>query len=134
MNMRETWIAWNPTNLPMCHAYSAVIHQDDLGFHIVIDCDIGKVEILFPGLVPTYTYSVEGIRMATWAPMQVENNDEKFFTKWFIFKIEDSSYINWALQESCGFYTADELSHYRIVTSYEVIDILSIGDPQFYRK
>ena len=128
----EQWTVWNPTDLSACWAYSADVHLDEQGFHVVADCDIGKVEILFPCLVPTYTYSDEGIRMATWGPMQLEHGKE-IFRKWFIFKIENSSYIRWALQESCGFYSEEALSHYRIVTSDEVIDILSIGEPQFLR-
>ena len=131
MESNEEWSAWNPTGLSRCHAYSASIHLNDLGFHVIVECDIGRIEILFCGLVPSYTYSVEGIRMATWAPIQEKNNDKKFFTKWFVFKIENSKYKKWAIQESCGFYTEKELSHFRIVTGYEVIDILSLGEPQF---
>ena len=131
MENKEKWIIYNPTKLTVCNVYSGEVCQDDDGFHVMLKCDIGKVEILFRGLVPTYTYSVEGLRMDTWAPIQEKNNDKMYFRKWFIFKIEYSNYIQWALKESCGFYSERELSHYRIVTNYEIIDILSLGEPLF---
>ena len=43
--------------------------------------------------------------------------------------MENSKLSKWAEEESCGFYVSEQLTHYCIVTSEEIIDILSSFEP-----
>lgn len=60
--------------------------------------------------------------------------DRFFFRKWFLYKIENSDYLGWALKEACGYYTEKELTHYCIVTEHEVVDILAMCEPEMECK
>ena len=125
----EKWILWNPLNIPNCQAFSVEITQEDSGTNFLVECENQFISLLFEGFIPIYVYSDEGIRMATYMPVQDKNNDKYYFTKWFLYKIEDSDFMKWAIQESCGFYEKNELQHFCIVTSTEVVDILSFVEP-----
>jgi hypothetical protein len=67
--------------------------------------------------------------MRTWGEIQLKNSDKYFFRNWFLFQVENSKLSRWAAEESCGFYEEEELKHFCIVTSEELIDILASFDP-----
>lgn len=71
--------------------------------------------------------------MKTWGNVQVKYNDRFIFRKSFFFEIKKSELIKWCVEESCGFYDADGLRRYCIVTSEEMIDIISTFDPIIQR-
>ena len=47
----------------------------------------------------------------------------------FFFEVKNSELIKWCVQESCEFYENNQLKHYCIVTSEEMIDIVSTFEP-----
>lgn len=125
----ENWIPWNPLNILGCQAFSVEIKQTDCGTDFWVKCENQTVSLLFEGNVPMYVYSDEGIRMASYAPVQEKNNDKYYFRKWFLYKIENSDFIKWSIQESCGLCEIYGLQHFCIVTQNEVVDILSSVEP-----
>lgn len=125
----ENWILWNPSNIKSCQAYSVEIAQDDRGTEFMVECENIFVSLLFEGYVPIYVYSDEGIRMATYTPVQEKNNDKYYFRKWFLYKIENSDFYKWAMRESYGMYEEYGYQHFCIVTADEVVDILSVVEP-----
>lgn len=134
MNNIEIINKYNPFDISECRAFSSEISIDKEGLHVILDCDIGKIELCFSGNVPAYLYSVEGIRVSSWAKVQEDTNDKYYFRKWFLYKIDNSDFLKWAIKESCGFYSEKELTHYRIVTGTDVIDILSSCMPKLIHK
>lgn len=125
----ENWILWNPLNIPDCQAFSVEINHENSGTVFLTECENQFIRVMFEGGVPLYTYSDEGMRMATYAPVQIKNNDKYYFTKWFLYKIENSDFIKWAVKESCGLYEKHKLQHFCIVTANEVVDIISFVSP-----
>lgn len=126
----ENWIVWNPTNVELGKAYAveAVHCEDQIKF--IIDCEENKIEITYDGFIPVYTYSLEGIRTATWGSVQEQHNDKYFFKKWFLYKVENSRFLKWALEESCGYYSEKEIVHYCIVTQQSLMDIVATSEPK----
>lgn len=125
----ENWICWNPLNIPDCRAFSVDISQDENGTEFAVECEDMSVSLLFEGYVPAYVYSDESIRMATYTPVQEKNNDRYYFRKWFLYKIENSDFMKWAMEESYGLYENYGYQHFCIVTADEVVDILSTVEP-----
>ena len=67
--------------------------------------------------------------MAAYMLVQEKNNDRAYLGKWFLYKIENSDFMKWAVKESCGFYSEEDLLHFCIVTENDIVDILSLGEP-----
>ena len=127
--MQENWIKWNPANIPEGEFIVTDYVQNKDGTKIILTDENNTVEVLFDGITPIIRYSVEGIRMRTWGEVQRKYNDKFFFRNWFLYKIINSELSKWAEEESCGFYVSNQLIHYCIVTSEEIIDILSSFEP-----
>lgn len=134
INMQENWIQWKPTNIPEGEFIVTDYIQNKDGTKFVLDDGNIIVEILFDGITPIVRSSVEGIRMRTWGEVQQKYNDKFFFRNWFLYKVENSKLSKWAEEESCGFYVSEQLTHYCIVTSEEIIDILSTFEPAIFVK
>ncbi len=132
--MQENWLKWNPTNIPEGEFIVTDYIQNKDGTKFILDDENSAVEILFDGITPIVRSSVEGIRMRTWGEVQQKYDDKFFFRKWFLYKVENSKLSKWAEEESCGFYVSDQLTHYCIVTSEEIIDILSPFEPTIIVK
>lgn len=127
--MQENWIKWNPANVPEGEFIVTDYIQNKDGTKFILDDENNIVVILFDGITPIIRSSVEGIRMRTWGEVQQKYNDKFFFRNWFLYKVENSKLSKWAEEESCGFYVSDQLTHYCVVTSEEIIDILSSFEP-----
>lgn len=87
------------------------------------------VEIIFDGFPVLVRSAAEGLRMRTWGNVQQKYNDKFIFRKSFLFEVRKSTLVKWCVQESCGFYEESQLKHYCIVTSEEIIDIISTFEP-----
>lgn len=84
MSKDEKWTAWNPTNIAGDPAYYVEIFQEEETTRFTLDCEHKIIDVLFYGFVPIYLYSVEEIRMATWASIQEKEHDRFYFQKWFL--------------------------------------------------
>lgn len=132
MHDNENWIVWNPKNIntkKVSGAYDVETLTDENARKFIVYCENHTVDVYFHCHVPIYLYSDEGIRMASYMPVQEKHHDKAYFNKWFLHKVENSDFIQWAVKESCGFYSEEELLHFCIVTSNDVVDILSSGEP-----
>lgn len=134
INMQENWIKWNPAKIPEGEFIVIDYIQNKDGTKFVLDDGNSIVEILFDGITPIVRSSVEGIRMRTWGEVQQKYDNKFFFRNWFLYKVENSKLSKWAEEESCGFYVSKQLTHYCIVTSEEIIDILSTFEPTIFVK
>ncbi|MCL2336952.1 MAG: hypothetical protein FWC60_05990 [Firmicutes bacterium] len=128
-DVQEDWIKWNPFNMPEGSYIVTSFSQDENGVKITLDDENNVVELFFDGVPSIIRISVEGIRMRTWGEVQQKYCNKGFFRNWFLFKVENSKLSKWAVEESCGFYEIKQLTHYCIVTSEELIDILATFEP-----
>lgn len=131
LHRNEEWVKFDPQNITgtFYACYTEITKEEDAMKFTVI-CEKHIIEILFYGLTPIYMWSDEGMRMATYMPIQEEKHDKKYFQKWFLYKVYNSDFMSWALKESCGFYQENELLHFCIITENDVVDILSTTEPE----
>lgn len=130
LHENEKWILWNPLNIESCRAFSVEIKQEENGTVFKVECENQFVNLIFDGFIPIYVYSDEGIRMATYMPVQEKNNDRYYFKKWFLYKIENSDFLKWAMAECYNLHENRGYEHFCIVTENEVVDILSSFEPK----
>jgi hypothetical protein len=130
IHQNENWILWNPDRIESSEAFSTQITQDKNGTRFTVECMHQFIDLIFDGFVPIYLYSYEGIRPASYVPVQQKNNDKYYFKKWFLYKIENSDFLNWAAMESYNLYQNYDLQHFCIVTEDDVVDILSSVEPK----
>lgn len=126
----EEWLRIAKNNIPEGEFIVTSFIQDINGTKIILIDDRYMVEIFFDGIPVFSRNTVEGIRMKTWGNVQLKYNDKLFFRKSFFFEVKKSDLVKWCVEESCGFYEEHELTHYSIVTSEEMIDIVSTFEPR----
>ena len=135
MHENQTWIVYNPQNIEgISGAYDVEILREEDSLKFTVYCENKTVDVYFRCNVPMYLYSDEGMRMAAYIPLQEKNNDKHYFNKWFLYKVENSDFIRWAAKESCGFCFEEKLFHFCIITDNDVVDILSMGEPEIIIK
>ena len=132
LNVKENWIKLNPLNLPDGDYCVIKFLQNVDGTEITLSDESNNVTVLFDGVTPLVRTSIEGIRMRTWGEVQQKYGNKYFFKDWFLYKVENSKLAEWAEEESCGFYKADKLLHFCIVTGEDIIDILSTFEPDIF--
>lgn len=130
IHKNEEWILYNPLNMKHCQAFSVEITQQE-NTVFSIECENCAVNLVFDCFVPVFLYSYEGIRMATYTPVQEKYNDKYYFRKWFIYEIKNSGFLKWAMAECGGLYQNYNMRHFCIVTADDVVDILACGEPDF---
>ena len=125
----EEWINIEEYGIPEGEFIVTTFAQDCEGVKIILKDERYVIKIFFDGIPVLLRNTVEGIRMRTWGEAQLKYHNPYFFRKKFFFEIEHSQLIKWCVEESCGFYEGSELKHYCIVTSEEMIDIVSTFKP-----
>lgn len=128
MNECEKWIPVEsiPARL---HKESLMDDGDSLRI-IVSDATEGqKYSFLFDGLLLSYRNSDEGSRLR-----MLEHLDRYYahleYGNWTLFKMKNSSYLEWFAQESLERYEGmGEVEHYVFLTSNDVIEVLSADPP-----
>ena len=70
-----------------------------------------------------YRKSEEGYLFEIWASSEYSENPGKTF-----YKVEDSDYLEWMHNKSCGIYKDQSITHFAIYTDDDCLDILSLTD------
>ncbi|MGG3453571.1 hypothetical protein [Paenibacillus rhizolycopersici] len=125
VDMQEEWIRLEQGVIPEGQFIVESLIQDSDGTKVILDDEKNVVEIFFDGIPTLIRSTTEGIRMRTWSEVQLKYQNKFFFQKWFFYQVKNSKLSKWAIEESCDFYEEEQLNHYCIVTSEEVIDILA---------
>ena len=129
VNMQEEWVKLKQYNIPEGQFIVNNFTQDLEGTKIVLDDEKNTVEVFFDGIPVLVRSAVANIRMRTWSEVQLKYHDKSMFRNTFFFEVKNSKLVQWSNEEGCGFYEENQLRHYCIVTSEEVIDVLATFDP-----
>lgn len=129
MDFPEEWIKLVKEVIPEGEYIVTNFVQDSNCVKISLTEGEHIVEIIFDGVPVLVQSTVEGLRMRTWGNVQLKYNNKFIFRKSFLFEVKKSALVKWCIRESCGFYEESQLKHYCIVTSEEMIDIISTFEP-----
>lgn len=129
IDFSEEWIKLINEGVPESEYIIINFIQDSNGVKISLNGGDHIVEIVFDGIPVLIRSAVEGLRMRTWGDVQLKYNNKFIFRKAFLFEVKKSALVKWCIQESCGFYEESQLRHYCIVTSEEMIDVISTFEP-----
>ncbi len=129
VNMQEEWVKLKQYNIPEGQFIVNNFTQDLEGTKIVLGDEKNTVEVFFDGIPVLVRSAVANIRMRTWSEVQLKYRDKSMFRNTFFFEVKNSKLVQWSNEEGCGFYEENQLRHYCIVTSEEVIDVLATFDP-----
>ena len=125
------WEKWIPVeSIPARLHKESLMDDGDTLRIIVSDATEGqKYSFLFDGLLLSYRNSDEGSRLR-----MLEHLDRYYahleYGNWTLFKMKNSSYLEWFAQESLERYEGmGEVEHYVFLTSNDVIEVLSADPP-----
>jgi len=134
INMHENWIKLDvPKSEKSEFIVTSVIH-DLKGTKITLDDEKNVVELFWNGQTPILRSSDEGIRLRTSGEVQRKYNDKTFFRNCYLYRVENSKLLDWAVEESCGLYEKEKLNHYCVVTSVYLVDVIAGFEPEIVVK
>ena len=125
------WEKWIPVESIPARLHKESLMDDGDSLRIIVsDATEGqKYSFLFDGLLLSYRNSDEGSRLR-----MLEHLDRYYahleYGNWTVFKMKNSSYLEWFAQESLERYEGIvEVEHYVFLTSNDVIEVLSADSP-----
>lgn len=124
--MEEKWIRWRPIDgLSEKYRFESITHSLD-GFEMIFSevCDERRRIRVFFYDVDLYRTTREPAMHRLVRELSVRYGDD-FCGRWTFFKVENSEYTAWAMEESQGIYEAQYFPHYSFITANAVIDIVS---------
>ena len=106
--------------------YCEALHDDNEGFRIILEHESGKgplLKVTF-GKFLAYRNIDESNRLKLW------NEHKDIAEKHTFYEVENSIWVKWFVNENKGKYESSEIKHYMILTSQDVIEVLSYDEPQ----
>jgi len=125
--MNEKWLRWEAMKVPKGEYELIKIEQNFDGVYIILDDEINRIMISFEPCVLAIRASDEGDRWKTIGEVLNENGGD-YFVGQPVYIVKDSEFRNWYDRET---FNADRnYNHYAIVTRNDVVDILSMVEPE----
>jgi hypothetical protein len=128
--MVEKWSKWDSEkNLPD-KMYLERLIDDKNGVSLELKSEYESVTIMvsFEDSVVSYRNSDEGRRLRTIEFLDKEYGKD-FYSKWSLFKVDNSLYVKWINQETYNMYADYNIEHYVFLTANDIVDILSTYAP-----
>lgn len=123
----EKWIKWEPIEEIKGQFYVDAIINDLEGLKIELSNDNRKLNLLFKGFIASCRSTEEGYIQKTYYEIS-RDHDKLFFKNSPLFKVENSKYISWLLEESYEIYH-ENLIHFVILTYNFLIDVVTLEEP-----
>lgn len=127
--MKEKWMEWTPTIIPEGKYELISLHQDWDGLKLIFDDEIHRVVVMYTEGFLAVRSCDEGDRWKTVDAVLAENGGE-FFKKKLFFKVYNSEYKKWYIDESFAVRNDNEFEHHSYVTANDIVDILALCDPK----
>lgn len=127
----ELWERWEPVSGIPEELYNESLTDNEDGL-IMEFSDKNfekKVIVRFKDGVLSYRNTDEGSLLKTWSKLDQQYNGS-FYSNWTLFKVKNSGYLKWFLEESMGIYEHEKVEHYVFVTPDDVIEVLSAYPPK----
>jgi hypothetical protein len=130
--MEERWMCWEPASDLQKRYYIEALCDSMQGFRVILSDakDRNKrVLINFEDSVEGYRYSEETMRCNLIYELS-EKYGRDFCGDWSLFRVENSSYMQWAIAESLNIVENWGLQHFCIIGSMSVLDIINGLEPK----
>lgn len=127
----QKWKKWEPVQGIPGTLYAESLYDSKDGFVIRFrdETKSKKIIVTFEGVIFSYRWADEGSLLKTLSFL-TQNYGVDFYAHWTCFKVENSDYIKWFLDESSGRYDKNEVKHFVFQTPDDVIEVLSSYDPK----
>lgn len=129
MNDDERLELWRPLQENVGRLIVVSLIDDSRGLRIILksesDADARCFEISFDPYI-AYRNMDESYRFKTVSNHNWERNVS-------LYRVNNSSWVEWLHEESAGLYRENVITHYMIVTNADVIDVLTEFQPDFKR-
>lgn len=125
------WEKWIPLESMPARLYKESLLDDGDSLRIILrgETEGQNYSFLFDGLVLSYRNSDEGSQMRMLEHLH-QHYAHLEYGNWTLFKMKNSSYLEWFAQESLERYEGIvEVEHYVFLTSNDVIEVLSADSP-----
>lgn len=124
--MKVIWKKWEPQKGLQNKYYIDEVTDDiEKGLSIVLSDEEGKQLILnWDGVVESYMCTEESARTILY--------DNPELTMWTFFKIENSQYLQWIVEQSIGICQNDKIHHFCIIGINSIVDIVAGYEPVVY--
>ena len=130
--MTEKWTRWEPIQgLSEKYYIDSVMDTVD-GFTIFLSDakdEEKKVKVFFKDSVDVYRSANESFRYQLIVELK-EKYGSDFYGDWTFFKVENSSYVQWLLEQSAGIADGIMFTHFSFIASDSVLDILDPVEPK----
>lgn len=119
--MNEQWLKWIPIQtIPYRRIWTYFIRLKEWG---------KKVKIVFKYSVHAYRSTDESFRQKT--IFELSNKyGEKFIAEWSLFKVRNSEYIQWLLEQSYEIIESESLIHFVFVALDSIFEVIAAYEPK----
>jgi len=126
LSMKEIWERWEPVHSFPKRIYLQSLIDNKNGLTLLFETEDDKtIAFNFESGVLSYRNTDEGDLYQTLRDLDKEYGGE-FYSNWSLFKVKNSSYLNWFKKEGCGKWDyQDDVKHYVFMTSDDVVEVLS---------
>lgn len=131
----EHWERWIPINVLPSTLYNDTFIDTKAGTILEFSDqeEKQKIVITFGDGVLSFRNTDEGSLLKKLSYLDNQYGTD-FYSEWTLFKVKNSEYISWFLEESSGIYEPNQVVHYVFLTPNDVIEILSTYTPNIVIK
>lgn len=130
--MNEIWRRWKDyLNFPQKLVLESLTdNKDGISLKLYDENDENtKIEVIFSEHALSYRNRDEGEFLRKFKYLGDEYGDE-FYTKWSLFEVNSSDYIQWFNKESLGIHQEENIRHFVFITINDVVEVLSTYEPE----
>ncbi len=130
--MTEQWIQWRPIDGLGEKYYIDYISDDFQAFKIYLsqeDDEEKKVLMTFENSISAYRRIDETFRLKLISDLK-EKYGSNFYGKWTFFRVDNSAYIKWISEQSCGISSDIPFVHFSLIGFNSILDIITTYEPK----
>jgi len=124
----EEWIRWQPFEKMSGKFYVDTLMMLEEGLIIKLSKGEQKIEIVFDGYVDAYRYTNDSFSFKIPSDLAKKYGID-FYGDCSFFKVTNSEYLAWLLEQSCTWSGRFPFMHFCIVGGDEVVDVLAQYEP-----
>lgn len=127
--VKEKWSIWMPDIIPVGDYELTELCQNRNGLKLIFDNELIRVKVTYEAEILAFRSCDEGDRWRTIDSVLGINGGD-FFKGRLLFKVDNSEFKNWFIQENFAMREECEFEHHAFITANDVIDVLALHEPQ----